>query len=288
MNNTIRKDMNRMKTWILTAIFSLCGTCAILISCNSKKQPTKVDCTLVSGTLEGPLKPDNVPANVMEALEKAERLHTYEIMSDTVHSICVEAIAEADTTSTEGYGIVVVKGSISTTFPNFRNSRTPSALYDNQSKTLWLSCNIMSGTSVHVDQLYMIKFGDNDIAYIAHTIDPYTIQQLLCKRLGYTITGNMVTLYDDGWEITNATNTMTDMGGFDSEQPVWIGEQIQYDLSTDFPYLLITPGVKFTTGLVLTYDNMPTLIAPFTIIDDGKISIGDFYEYKGNPTESFK
>ena len=70
------------------------------------------------------------------------------------------------------------------------------------------------------------------------------------------------------------------MGGFDSEQPLWIGEQIQYDLSGNAPLMLITPGVKFTTGLVLTYDDMPTLAAPLTISEDGKVSISELKEHK--------
>ena len=69
------------------------------------------------------------------------------------------------------------------------------------------------------------------------------------------------------------------MGGFDSEQPVWIGEQIQYDLSVDVPCLLVTPGVNFTTGLVLTYDDMPTLKATVTIGEDGSVNIGDLNEH---------
>ncbi len=132
---------------------------------------------------------------------------------------------------------------------------------------------------LQVDRLYQIGFGDNGIAYIVHTVDPYDIQQQLCQRLGYRIKGEQVTLYDGEREIAQATNTVADMGGFDSEQPVWIGEQIQYDLSGDAPCLLVTPGVKFTTGLVLTYDDMPTLTAPITIGDDGKVNIGDLNEH---------
>ena len=70
------------------------------------------------------------------------------------------------------------------------------------------------------------------------------------------------------------------MGGFDNDRPLWIGEQIQYDLSEDVPCLQITPGIKFITGLVLTYDDMPTLAAPLTISETGEVSIGDITEYK--------
>ena len=41
------------------------------------------------------------------------------------------------------------------------------------------------------------------------------------------------------------------------------------------PVSEVTPGINFTTGLVLTYDDMPTLTAPVTIGEDGKASIGE-------------
>ena len=196
-------------------------------------------------------------------------------MSDTACSISVEAIAEVNSTSTEGYGIVVVKNAISTTFPNLNHKRSPMAAYNKEQDILWLTCNAMSGTGVQVDRLYQIRFGENDIAYVAFCVEPYDLQQQLCQRLGYSINGEKITLWDGAHEIATVTNTVTNMGGFDDEQPVWIGEQIGFDLSDSAPRLLVTPGVKFTTGLVLTYDDMPTLSAPLTIADDGTVSIGD-------------
>ena len=228
----------------------------------------------VAGTLDGPLPADSAPAQVLKALEKAERLHQYEIMSDTANSISVEAIAEADMTSTEGYGIVVVKGATSTTFPNLRNARQPMANYDPETGILWLTSSAMEGTGIAVERLYQIRFDEEDKAYIAHTIEPYEIQQVLLKRLGYCIEGQQIMLYDGENAIATAVSTVTDMGGFDSEQPVWIGEQIQYNLSGTTPQLLVTPGIKYTTGLVLTYDDMPTLSASITISNDGQVNIG--------------
>jgi hypothetical protein len=233
----------------------------------------------VAGTLDGPLPADSAPAQVLEALEKAERLHQYEIMSDTANNISVEAIAEADMTPTEGYGIVVVKGATSTTFPNLRNARQPMANYDPETGILWLTSSAMEGTGIAVERLYQICFDEEDKAYIAHTVEPYDIQQSLLERLGYGIEGQQIMLYDGEREIASATNTVTDMGGFDDEQPVWIGEQIQYDLDGETPQLLVTPGIKYTTGLVLTYDDMPTLTAPITINEDGKVSIGELKTY---------
>jgi hypothetical protein len=152
------------------------------------------------------------------------------------------------------------------------------ARYDERNKVLWLSCSAMEGTGVRVERLYLIRFYDDDKAYVAQSVDPYAVQQELCLRLGYSIEGERMTIYDGGREIAQATNTTTDMGGFDDEQPLWIGEQMWYDLSGDTPRLLVTPGIKFQTGLVLTYDDMPTLTAPLTINKSGRVEIGDCVE----------
>ncbi|MBP5514352.1 MAG: hypothetical protein J6Y04_06220 [Bacteroidaceae bacterium] len=249
---------------------------AIFTACKGKS--TIAEHPFVAGTIDEPLPADSAPAQVLEAMEKAERFHQYEIMSDTANSISVEAIAEADQTPTEGYGIVVVKGATSTTFPNLRNTRQPMASYDPETGTLWLTNSAMEGTGVQVDRLYQIRFDEEDKAYIALTVEPYDIQQALLKRLGYAIEGQRIKLFDNGQIIASAMNTVEDMGDFDDEQPVWIGEQIQYDLSGTTPQLLITPGIKYTTGLVLTYDDMPTLSAPITIADDGQVNIGELKE----------
>lgn len=260
---------------MLASILTLSALILFLSSCGSQN-----DIFSVAGTLESSLPTDSAPSAVLEAMERAERYHQYEIMSDTANSISVEAIAEADTIQTEGYGIVVVKGATSTTFPNLRNTRSPMAAYDKQRAILWLSCSAIEGTGIHVDWLHQIRFNDGDEAYIAHTLNPYDLQQQLCQRLGYTIDGQDITLWDDTNKIVTVTNTVTNMGGFDDELPVWIGEQITYDLTGPEPHLLITPGVKYVTGLVLTYDDLPTLAAPLAIADDGTVSIGKLVENK--------
>lgn len=63
------------------------------------------------------------------------------------------------------------------------------------------------------------------------------------------------------------------MGGFDDEQPLWIGEQLYYDVSGGEIKVIFAPGVKFTTGLVLTYDDMPELLAPITIDGNGMFTL---------------
>jgi hypothetical protein len=132
----------------------------------------------------------------------------------------------------------------------------------------------MEGTGVHVEWLYQVRFGDNDIAYVKCTVNPYDVQQQLLQRLSYTIKGHVITLYDGDKELAVVTNSVTDMGGFDDEQPLWIGEQLYYDLSGCAPQLVFVPGIKYTTGLVLTYDDMPELRASLTLDDQGHLTIG--------------
>ena len=262
--------MKKLYLSAIAAIF-LCGASAFCTAC----QGSGADIHPVAGTLDAPFPADSAPSAVLQAMQQAQRYHTFEILSDTANCISVEAIAEADTTSTEGYGIVIHRGATSTTFPNIPNARIPQAHYDSQLGDLWLTSSAMEGTGVSVKRLYQLQFLDNDSATVVRTIDPYALQQILLQRLGYRIDGEQIALYDGQRLLFTATNTITDMGGFDDEHPVWIGEQLQYDLSGDTPLLLLTPGVKFTTGLVLLYDDMPTLAAPLTISPDGTPILGD-------------
>ena len=262
--------MKELHALVLAVIF-LCGASFFFSAC----QGTGADVHPVAGTLDEPFPADSAPAAVLQAMQQAQRYHTFEILSDTAHSISVDASAEADTTSTEGLGRVIHTGASSTPFPYIPNARIPEARYDSQSGDLWLTSSAMEGTGVSVKRLYQLRFLDNDSATVVRTIDPYALQQILLQRLGYRIDGEQITLYDGQRLLFTATNTVTDMGGFDDEQPIWIGEQLQYDLSGYTPLLLLTPGVKFTTGLVLLYDDMPTLTAPLTISSDGTPILGD-------------
>ena len=129
------------------------------------------------------------------------------------------------------------------------------------------------GTGIRVEWLHQIRFGENELAYVKTEVNPYGVQQELLQRLAYAIEGETITLYDGDKLLATVTNTVKDMGGFDDEQPLWIGEQLYYDVSGDEPKVIFTPGVKFITGLVLTYDDMPELSAPITIDENGLFTI---------------
>lgn len=232
-----------------------------------------VDKKQMAGTMEEPVPSDTMPDNVQQAMAKAMKFHSHELMNDTVNEVYVTSIDEMDETSTEGYGIQVTKGAMSTTFPNIRNTREPQATYNAKTGDLWLTSSAMEGTGVRVEWLHQVRFGENELAYVKTEVNPYSVQQELLQRLSYTIEGETITLYDGDKLLATVTNTVKDMGGFDDEQPLWIGEQLYYDVSGDEPKIVFTPGVKFTTGLVLTYDDMPELSAPITIDENGMFTI---------------
>lgn len=174
---------------------------------------------------------------------------------------------------TDGCGIMVKNGDVSTIFPHIRHTREVQSKYNAKTGDLWLTSSAMEGTGVRVEWLHQIHFGENKIAYVKTQVNPYDVQQTLLQRLGYTIEGETITLYDGDKLLATVTNTVEDMGGFDDEYPLWIGEQLYYDVSGDVPKLIFVPGVKFTTGLVLIYDDMPELSAPITIDENGSFTI---------------
>ena len=256
--------MNTLKTLI-----SFLAICLMMASCKS----TTIDTKPMAGTLDAPLLTDSIPADVQKAMDNALKLHNHEVMSDTASNVAVFSIDEIDQTPSEGFGFVVTKGAVSTNFLNIINTRQPQAKYNAKTGDLWLTSCAMSGTGVNVEKLYQIRFQEDGKAYIKNEINPYAVQQELLQRIGYTIDGEHVTIYDRDKTLTTITNTITDMGGFDDENPMWIGEQLYYNLSGDEPKLVFVPGVKFTTGLALLYDDMPDFSASITIDENGNLTI---------------
>ena len=270
---TGRKDKYRSNNMYIKKVHSLVivffAIGLMMAGCKS----ADVNKKQMAGTMEEPVPSDMMPDSVQQATLKAMKYHCHELMNDTVNEVSVVSIDEMDEISTEGYGIQVTKGTMSTTFPNIRNTREPQAKFDATTGDLWLTSSAMEGTGVRVEWLYQIRFGENELAYIKTVVNPYAVQQELLQRLGYTIEGETITLFDGDKQLATVTNTIKDMGGFDVEQPLWIGEQLYYDVSGDMPKVIFTPGVKFTTGLVLTYDDMPELSVPISIDENGQFTI---------------
>lgn len=263
--------MKRKNFWMIAAILLTCGMSVLTSSCTNDKILKDV-----GGVLEEPIV-NQVPEQVEQGYVKSIKIHPFEIMNDTANNVNVSGISELDGgLSTEGYGVILTKNDISTSFTDIRNSRQPQAFYDASANTLWLTSCVMEGTGTNVEQLYKLQFGSNDIAHIAATIEPYQMQQKILEHLKYSVEGEKITFFVDGTEIASATNTVKDMGGLDDEQPIWIGEQISYDLNNGNPRVCFVPGVKFITGLVLTYTDMPTLSASIQLAEDGSFELSDF------------
>ena len=268
LNNEINVFKMKRKTLISYALV-IFAMALVMAGCKT----ANVDQKPLAGTMEDPVPSDMMPDHVQQASAKAVMFHCHDLLNDTVSEINVSSIDEVDQTSTEGYGINVTKGALSTTFPNIRHTREPQAKYNAKTGDLWLTSSAMEGSGIRVEWLHQIRFGENDLAYVKTEVNPYGVQQELLQRLSYTIEGEVISLYDGGKLLTTVTNSVKNMGGFDDELPLWIGEQLYYDVSSGDPKVIFVPGVKFTTGLVLTYDDMPELSAPFTIDENGLFTI---------------
>ena len=228
-----------------------------------------------NGVLDSVFKteaPDHVKKIVGElgSDEQYEKLLDEESDLVGVYSI----LGFADGTSSEGYGIVIHKDSIWSALPEICHGKNPLARYDTKSNSIWLTGGVMEGTGVLVEKLYHIKFHDDGKAYIAGVIDPYLMQEALCQKFSYSVKDDKITFYAGDRQLCSRDNKEQDMGGID-EDAIWMGEQLFYDISGDDLYVYFVPGLKFVTGLVLSYENMPTLTARVTIDKDGKFTLSD-------------
>jgi len=260
--------MRQMKQWLtVAAVIALCGT---MTGCKGNAQHP------VNGTMEESVAPGDAPQAVYDLMKQVNLDERYEtVMEDKTTGVAVYSLLNCgDTVSSEGYGIVVGKGDVKTALPQLRHGRMPRARYDAATGDLWILGSDMEGTGVNVERPYLLRFDDNGYASIANSIDPYEMQQALCKVLTYSINGQEITFYGDGKELAKATNKMEDMGGF-MDDAIYIGEQLSYSIEGPIT-VHVTPGVNFVVGKVLHYDDMPTISATVTLKDDGGFSLSDF------------
>ena len=168
-----------MRKNIFTAFIPFLAICIIMAGCTV----TSVTTMPMAGVLDQPMQPDSVPANVKKAMDNAVKFHSQEIMSDSTTGIAVFSIGEIDQTPSEGFGITVTKGAVTTNFLNIHNSREPQARYNAKTGDLWLTAVAMSGTGVRVEWLYQIRFQDDGKAYIKTEVNPYDVQKKLLRRM---------------------------------------------------------------------------------------------------------
>lgn len=260
-----------MKKSITRMIFTLV-VCLIATSCNEQRIETKP----ISGTIEEAFGLESASQEVRDAMASVTLDDRYEnTFEDQTNGIAVWSLMRlGEQQSSEGMGIVVVKDGKTTAFPDIRHGNRPSARYDAESGTLWLACGEMEGTGIYVERLYQLYINDDGSASIVQSIDPYDMQQALLQRLGYTSDGQSISFYDENRLLCCVTDTTSNMGGFD-EEPVWIGEQLSYDLSGEPVRVLCMPGLKYVTGLVLNYDVMPTIVADIEMSPESSFTISN-------------
>ena len=261
--------MKQMKMKTKVNAFLSLALCLVMVSCQET-----VEIKPVCGTMDGPLSTQSELDAYILPQSEVQMRPEQAILSDTTNAVSVWSIGDWSDETPEEYGIVVVKNGQPTAFPNIRNTRQPNALYDSATGDLWLSASVMEGTGVQVEQRFLIRF-EEDSAFVAATADPYDLQELCCQQMSYSTVGEKIIFYLDQEPVTTVTNSVTDMGGFDDEA-IWVGEQLSYDLNGEQPRVSITPGLKFVTGLILTYDDMPTFTADVVLSESGELTINDF------------
>lgn len=255
--------------WI-AVVLMVCG--AVVISCNGRKVEKKP----VMGVLDAPVGQLRAPNCVNATMDRHVLDDNFEIiLQDTLSNVGVWSLIRcAEEESSDGFGLVVVHKGYATAFPDIRHGNNPSVSYDSVSGNLWLTGGVIEGTGVLTERPYLMRFRENGSTFIVTSIEPYDMQQALCKELMYSVSGENVTLYNGDQEFAKVTNSIKDMGGFD-EDAVWIGEQLTYTISGNDLYVHFTPGVKFVVGKVLHYEDMPTISARVNLNDDGSFTLSE-------------
>lgn len=247
----------------------------LIAGCKGKDSAMKP----VKGVLEQPFGADSIPQSISDSFNKSEWKaisddHFETILEDKENGVKVMGLMKcADEKSSEGYGVVVIKGDQATTLA-IHHGNQPSAYYDASNGNLWFTGGVMEGTGTLVERPYLINFDENGKANIVASIDPYNMQQELCKRLSYSIDGQDITILVDGKPLYTVTNHVEDMGDF-FDDAIWIGEQIKYFVDKDLSVYVI-PGISFVTGKMLTYDDMRAITAKVNLNPDGTFTLSDF------------
>ena len=243
----------------LAALLMVCGAAA---ACRPDIQP-------VQGTLEPGTPAAEAPAAVRETLETAPLDDRFEyLLNDGENGLAVLSLLRcSEGQSAEGYGVLVVCGDTRTELPGIRHGNMPQARFDAAKGELWLTGADTEGTGLRVERPYLLRFDPAGHASVAATIDPYAMQEEFRKHLSFSVKNKNITFYADGAPLVTSTVTEDGMGPL-FDQPVWIGEQIRYELDGGLT-VLVTPGLSFQTGKVLLYDDTPTLAATVALTPEG-------------------
>lgn len=275
--------MKKTSISALVAASVFLGT--VLAACQSQPTPRMYP---VVGTIDAPLLADTAPQKVRAAIDKCGVDCFERVMYNEPNDISVWALQRCGRdVSSDGYGIVIEREKVRTSFPDIHHGRNPLADYEVLGDDLYLTCGAMEGTGVLTERYYKFGFNYANKANLVYSIDPYEVQQVLCSRLGYTVNGNQITLYYKDCKLYTYTGNVkhTDDDAIDSL--IWIGEQMRYQLNDNWPIVLVTPGLKSPDSQVLAYDGMPTLKVELHTDDTGRflierVGVLSGWEYEGD------
>ena len=259
----------KKKILFAAAVVALCG---IFAACKTDRKELRPVQSIIEEAF-GEEQASQAVRDVVSSLEVDDRFE--QILVGHGADIDVWCLMRLnDEQSADGMGVLIKKGDKLTALPDIHHGGNACAKYDAEAGLLRLSCREMAGTGINVERLYLLRFDEDGTAHIQTTIDPYDMQQAFRQRLFFSIDGQDISFYEKERLLCAVTDTVTDMGGFD-EDPIWIGEQLCYDISDDDIRVLCTPGLKYVTGLALNYDAMPTLEATMTFNAAGRFSLGE-------------
>lgn len=208
-----------------------------------------------------------VPECVYQVADHPDDARYSCMLNDSINSLSVWELTRcAEDVSSEGYGLLVVKEGVASTFAKIRHGRNPRAFYDAEKGELWIIGSEMEGTGVNVERPYLLRFSPNGDAFLAASIAPYEVQEALVDKLGYSIDGNKVSIYHGNNRLCTVENTIMDYGAIHG---VWVGEQLEYDISEDGLTVYVTPGVEYEDCDVPFYDDMPTFSSRVSLTEDG-------------------
>ena len=229
--------MKKMRLFWIAVVLIVCGMA--VISCNGKKVEKKS----VKGVLDVPVGQLRSPDCVEATMGRHVLDDNFEIiLQDTVSNVGVWSLIRcAEEESSDDFGLVVVHKGYATAFPGIRHGNNPSASYDSVSGNLWITGGVIEGTGVLAERPYLMRFRENGSAFIVASIDPYDMQQELCKELMYSVSGEDVTLYNGDQELAKVTNTIKDMGGFDEDCKI---ENSEYTAADPTTALMLTTRLQ--------------------------------------------
>lgn len=190
------------------------------------------------------------------------------VLQDSENDVTVWNLMRIPGTEDHSYsGIAIRKGGVITGLPYVVHGYFSSARFDSKTGILWYSGTGASGTGIHKEELYRIEFDASEAARVTCHIEPIPIQERFIKGLTYTVRDSVITLWKDDAPLFETNAMVEGLGEYDREA-VWIGDQIRYDISGTTPSAILSPGVRFVSGPVLSYEGMPDLRAELDIKPD--------------------